>query len=72
MYKINHMKKVIEDQCLFRRYVKVRQEASDEIQTIISHSKDEFKISIENNIISKTRKEILFLFNGDGLKSCLL
>ena len=50
------MKKVIEDQYVFRRYFKVRQEVSIEIQTIIYFIKDELQISIENNIYSKTRK----------------
>ena len=56
MSKITHMKKLIGDQYVFRRYFQVRQEVNDEIQTIISYIKDELQISIENNIIGKTRK----------------
>ena len=44
------MKKLIEDQDVFRRDFRVRQEVSDEIQTIISFIKEELKHSIENNI----------------------
>ena len=44
------MKKVIEDLNVFRKYFRVRQEVSDEIQTIISFIKEELKHSIENNI----------------------
>ena len=51
------MKKVIEDQYVFRRYFKVLQEINDEIQTSISYIKYELQIFIEKNISGKTRKE---------------
>ena len=57
MSKVTHMKKVIEDQYVFRGDFRVRQEVNDEIQTIISYIKDELQISIERNISGKTRKE---------------
>ena len=69
MSKVTHMKKVIEDQHVFRGYFKVRQEVNDEIQTIISYIKYELQIFIENNIIGKTRKEKSFWLHGDGLKN---
>ena len=50
------MKKVIEDKYVFRRYFKVRQEVNYEIQTSISYIEDEIQISIEKNIIGKTKK----------------
>ena len=40
------MEKVIEDQYVFKRYFKVRQEINDEIQTSISFIKDELQIYI--------------------------
>ena len=51
------MKKLIEDQYVFRRDFKVRQEVNDEIQRSISYIKYELQISIENNIFGRTRKE---------------
>ena len=60
MSKITHMKKVIDDQYVFRRNFNVRQEVNDEIQTIISYIKYELQISIENHILGKTRKKTLF------------
>ena len=62
------MKKLIEDQYVFRRDFKVRQEVNDEIQTSISYIEYELKIFIENYIIGKTRKEKSFWLHGDGLK----
>ena len=47
------MKKVIEDLNAFRKYFRVRQEVSDEIQTNIYFIKDEIQTSIENNIYRK-------------------
>ena len=58
---INHMKKVIEDMNVFRRYFKVRQEVSDEIQTSISFIKDELQNFIENIISYVKRKEKIIL-----------
>ena len=51
------MKKVIENQYVFRGDFKVRQEVNDEIQTSISYIKYELQNYIENNIIGKTIKE---------------
>ena len=65
------MNKVIEDVNVLRKYFRVRQEVSDEIQTSISFIKDELKISIENNISCKNRKEKSSWLNGDGLKKLL-
>ena len=56
MSKITHIKKVIEDQYVFRIYFNVGQEVNDEIQKSIYYIKDELQNSIENNIIGKTRK----------------
>ena len=72
IFKITHMKKVIEDQYVFRRDFKVIQEVNDEIQTSIYYIKDELQISIENHIIDKIRKEQSFWLHGDGLKNCSL
>ena len=50
------MKKGIEDLNIFRKYLRVRQEVSDEIKTIISFIKDGLKNYIENNISCNKRK----------------
>ena len=71
MSKITHMKKLIEEQYVFRRYFKVRQEVNDEIKTSIYYIKVELQNSIENNILGKTRKEKSFWLNGDRLKELL-
>ena len=68
MSKITHLKKLFEDQYVFRKYFKVRQEVSDEIKTSISYIKDELQIPNEDNIIDKTRKQKSFWLHGDGLK----
>ena len=65
------MKKVIEDQYIFRRELKVRKEVNDEIQTIISYIKYELQNSIENHILGKTKKEKSFWLHGDALKKLL-
>ena len=72
MSEITHMKKLIEDQYVLRRYFKVRPEVNDEIKTSISYIKYELKIYIENNIIGKTIREKSFWLHGDGLKNCSL
>ena len=64
--KINHMKKLIEDSNVFRKYFRVRQEVSDEIQTSIPFIKYELQTSIQKYISCKKRKEICFWLNGDG------
>ena len=51
------MKKVIEDLNFIRKYFRVRQEVSDEIQKIISFIKYELQTSNKNNISCKKRKE---------------
>ena len=71
MSKINHIKKVIEDMNLFRKYFRVRQEVSDEIKTRIYFIKHELQTYIETNISCKKPKEKLFWLNGDGLKHLL-
>ena len=68
MSKITHMKKIIEDQYVFRRYFMVRQEINDELQTCIYFIKYELKISNKNNISCKKGKEKPFWLHGDGLK----
>ena len=65
------MKKVIEDQYVFRRYFKVIQKVNDAIQTSISYIKDELQNFIEKNMIGKTRTEKSFWLHGDGLKELL-
>ena len=67
MSKINQTKKVIEDLNVFRKYFRVRQELSDEIQTSISFIKDELQNSIKNRSC-KIGKEKTFWLNGYGLK----
>ena len=61
MSKITHMKRVIKDQCVFRRDFRVRQEVSEEIQTSIYFIKDELQISIENDISCKKEREIILV-----------
>ena len=51
------MKKVIEDQYVFKRDFKVRQNVNDVMQTGIFCIRYELQISIEKNIIGETRKE---------------
>ena len=65
------MKKVIEDQYVFRSYFKIRKEVNDGIETSIYYIKDELQTSVGNNIIGKTRKEKPFWLHGDGLKEFL-
>ena len=58
------MKKLIEGLNVFRKYFRVRQGVSDEIQHIISFIKDELKTSIETDISCKKIKERFFWLNG--------
>ena len=53
MSKINHMKKVIEDVNIFRKYFRVKEDISDENQTSISFIKYELQTSIETNTSCK-------------------
>ena len=50
MSKSTLMKKVIDEQNVFRSEVMVIKEVIDEIQRNISYIKDEFQNSIENNV----------------------
>ena len=65
------MKKVIEYLNVFRRYFRVRQDVSDEIQTSISFIKYELQTSIENIISSKKIKKKSLWLNVDGLRILL-
>ena len=69
--KMNHMKKLIEYQYVFKRYFMVRQEVNDEIQKSIYFIKDECQIFIENILSCKKRKRKSFWFHGDTLKRFL-
>ena len=62
MSKITHMKKVIEDQYVFRSEFRFRQEVNDEIQTSIFYIKDELQNSIENNILGQLNRGNRFGF----------
>ena len=53
--KITHMKKVIEDQYVFRSDFKIKQEVNDGIQTSISYIKYELQISIEKNVLEEEK-----------------
>ena len=64
MSKINHIKKVIEDLNVFRKYFRVTQKDSDEIKTRFFYINDELQTSIEN-IIYLAKKEVFFWLNGD-------
>ena len=66
------MEKVIENMNLFRKYFRVRQDVSDEIQTSISFIKYELQTPIETNMSCKKENENLFCLNRDGLKKCSL
>ena len=51
------MKKEIEDLNVFRKYFRVRQEFSDEIQTIISLLNMSFKLTLKRiNLVKQERK----------------
>ena len=60
MYKTNHMKKVIEDLNVLRKYSRVRQYVNYDIQTIISFIKYGIQTSIETHISCKKAKENYF------------
>ena len=65
------MKKLIEDQNVFRSEVMVRKEVIDEIQRIISYIKDQLQISIENNLLERRKKGKSCWLHGDGLRELL-
>ena len=65
------MKKVIEDQNMFRIEVKVRQEGNGEIQRSISYIKYYLQNSIENSLLERRKKGKSFWLHGDGLKEFL-
>ena len=71
MSKSNHIKKVIEELNVFRKYFRVRKEVSDEIQSSIYFIKDYLQTSIENKISCKKRRDICFWLDGDGQKQVL-
>ena len=50
------MKKVIEDQYVFRRDFRVRQEVSYKIKTNVCFIRDKLQISIENHISCKKER----------------
>ena len=50
MSKIYHMKKVIEDMNVFRKYFRFRQDVSDELQKSIYFIKYELQTSVETHI----------------------
>ena len=62
------MKKLIEDQNVFKNEVMVGQEVNDGIQRILSYIKDELQNSIENNLLEPIKKGKLFWLHGDGMK----
>ena len=64
------MKKVIEDQYVFRREFKVRQEVNDGTQTSIFILKMIFKILLKIIFGVKEEKKS-FRLHGDGLKELL-
>ena len=65
------MKKVIKYLNVFTIFFRVRQDVSNENQTIVSFIKDELQTFIETNITSKKKKEKPFCLNRDGLKKLL-
>ena len=65
------MKKVIDEQNVFRSEVMVRNDINDEIQRSISYIKDELQISIEKNVLERRKKKKPFWLHADGLKLLL-
>ena len=65
------MKKVIDEQNVFRSEVMVRKEVNNEIQTSIYYNKYELQNSIENNVLEGRKKGKSFWLHGDGLKKFL-
>ena len=55
------MKKVLEDQNVFRNEVMVRQEVNYGIQRSISYIKDELQNSIENNVLEGKKGKIILV-----------
>ena len=64
MSKIHHVKKLFEDLNVFRKYFRVRQDVSDEIQRNIYFIKNEIQTSIETNISCKKAKKKYFGWMG--------
>ena len=56
MPKSTLMKKVIDEQNVFRSEVMVRKEVNDKIQIRISYIKDKLKNYIENNVLEGRKK----------------
>ena len=57
MSKSTLMKKVIDEQNVFRSEVMVRKEVNDEIKRSISYIKDELQISIERNVLERRKRK---------------
>ena len=61
MSKSTLMKKVLEDQNMFRNEVMVRQEVNYGIQRSISYIKDELQNTIENHVLEGKKGKILLV-----------
>ena len=71
MYKSTLMKKLIDEQNVFRSEVMVRKVVNDEIQRSISYIKDEIQNYIENIVLEGIKKEKSSWLHGDVLKQLL-
>ena len=65
------MKKLTEDQNVFRSEVMVRKEVNDKIQIKVSYIKYELQNSIENNVPEGRKKKKSSWLHDDGLKQLL-
>ena len=65
------MKKLIDEQNVFRCEVMAGKEVNDEIQRIISYKKDELQNFIENNVLEGRKRKKSSLLHGDGLKQLI-
>ena len=72
MSKINHMKKLIEDLNVFRKYFRVRQEVGDEIKTSFFLVKMSFKLPLKLIYLVKKKRKIIFVEWGWNKKICSL
>ena len=61
MSKINHMKKLIEDLNVFRKYFRVRQEVGDEIKTSFFLVNMSFKLPLKLIYLVKKKRKIIFV-----------
>ena len=71
MSKSTLMKKLMDEQNVFRSEVMVIKEVNDEIQKNISYIKDELQNSIEIMYRREEKKEKQFWLHGNGLKELL-